>query len=1236
MDSGFMHDESSGEAGISEGIQGDEFSDEDQHLSREELLVKVAQLKSQISQFEGERQEYQANQSNLLESVQHYCDVLEYSVAGFFQSTPGGQYILANKAIAQTLGYESSVDLMSSVREIGHQVYLNPDDRQRFMAALHESGRINGFEYQARRKDGSIIWVSENARAVYDENNAVLYYEGSSVDITQQKQAEAALSQAKQELEHKVDERTAALRESNDYLIAEIAERKRAEDALRENQQLLRSIIDTVPAMINAKDTQSRYIIMNDYQAGLYGVTTDQVVGRKAVDILDEAYGNYTDSLDQQVINSGEAMPLFEEEYRDAKGEMHSWLTTKVPLKDLAGDVQGVVTTAIDVTHRRQTEEELSATQDQLQAVLETIPGIVSWIGCDHRYLGVNQQLASMFGLRPEQFIGQDIGFLNASSEFNDFVRQFFDTPHQEAFQEFRANVNDEERVYLIVVQKYNNGRAAFAVGIDITERRKAEMALQVAKDQLQAALDAVPGIVSWISADLKYLGVNRHLAGLFNLPPEAFAGQDIGFLHTSQEFSTFVRELFNSSAKEASREITASVNATTRIFLIMAQKYDHEQAAFTVGIDITEQRQAQEALVQAETKYRTFFESVVEGIFQTTPDGYYENANPALAKIYGYDSVEELMVKLTSIQNQLYVDSGRRKDFIRTLEENDEVYGFESQVYRKDGSLIWISENARAVKDADGTLLYFEGTVEDITERKHAVEELRRAKAELESKVNERTQTLQQLNERLVTEITKRRQTEEALRTSEAELRALFSAMTEYIAVFDAQGNYRNVVSTHSDLLYSPDMNRIGKSVYDVLPPDKAAMFVIYIQRALNTNQTITLEYSLPVRTLANGHTRIDEPLSEEAWYTASVSPMPDSCVIWVARDITERRNAESALREAEVKYRSIFENAVEGIFQTTASGMVLNVNPALATMYGYESPKDLEENVENVGVVYVDPNRRKQFIEVLERQDSISDFESQVKRRDGKIIWISETARAVRNKQQQLQYYEGTVQDITIRKQAEIALKAEQHKSEKLLLNILPQAIANQLKQKPQLIADRFDEATILFADIVDFASFSSQTSPTGLVDVLNRIFSSFDRLAEKHHLEKIKTIGDAYMVVGGLPTERAGHIEAIANLALDMQRSIKDFKRSDGTSFQLRVGIHSGPVVAGVIGIKKFIYDLWGDTVNVASRMESQGTPNRIQVTHTVYEQLHETYILEARGEIDVKGKGNMQSYWLKGKR
>ena len=213
---------------------------------------------------------------------------------------------------------------------------------------------------------------------------------------------------------------------------------------------------------------------------------------------------------------------------------------------------------------------------------------------------------------------------------------------------------------------------------------------------------------------------------------------------------------------------------------------------------------------------------------------------------------------------------------------------------------------------------------------------------------------------------------------------------------------------------------------------------------------------------------------------------------------------------------------------------------------------------------------------------------------------------------------------------------LVAERERAERLLLNILPPSIAQRLGHNQDTIADSFEEATVLFADIVNFTNLSSHISPTELVSMLNEIFSRFDRLLERYGLEKIKTIGDSYMVVGGLPLIRPDHAEAVAEFALDMQQQIQEFNAERGQAFSMRIGINTGPVVAGVIGLKKFIYDLWGDTVNIASRMESHGIPGAIQVSSATYERLKDKYLFEERGAIDVKGKGEMITYLLKSKK
>jgi class 3 adenylate cyclase len=208
----------------------------------------------------------------------------------------------------------------------------------------------------------------------------------------------------------------------------------------------------------------------------------------------------------------------------------------------------------------------------------------------------------------------------------------------------------------------------------------------------------------------------------------------------------------------------------------------------------------------------------------------------------------------------------------------------------------------------------------------------------------------------------------------------------------------------------------------------------------------------------------------------------------------------------------------------------------------------------------------------------------------------------------------------------------------NERLLLNILPPSIAERLRGGEVVIADRFDEMTVMFADCVRFTELSSHLTPVELVELLNDLFSIFDRLVDRYGLEKIKTIGDAYMVVGGLipdPDDRP-HVARVADMALDLLAEVEPFRTPHGHSVQVRIGIHTGPTVAGVIGLKKFIYDIWGDAVNTASRMESQGMPGRIQVSAPTYERLAADFTFEPRGTVEIKGKGALQTYFLTGRR
>jgi len=212
---------------------------------------------------------------------------------------------------------------------------------------------------------------------------------------------------------------------------------------------------------------------------------------------------------------------------------------------------------------------------------------------------------------------------------------------------------------------------------------------------------------------------------------------------------------------------------------------------------------------------------------------------------------------------------------------------------------------------------------------------------------------------------------------------------------------------------------------------------------------------------------------------------------------------------------------------------------------------------------------------------------------------------------------------------------LRSEQQRSEHLLLNILPAPIAARLKQGEASISDSFEDISVLFADIVGFTRMADGMQPAELVGMLNSLFSAFDTLVEQHGLEKIKTIGDAYMVAAGVPGACPDHAGKMTDLALAMLQATQNFNRRTGRDLQVRIGIHSGPAVAGVIGLHKFSYDLWGDTVNTASRMESHGMAGCIQISESTYQKLGDGYLVEERGSIDIKGKGPLCTWFVTGR-
>jgi PAS domain S-box-containing protein len=475
-------------------------------------------------------------------------------------------------------------------------------------------------------------------------------------------------------------------------------------------------------------------------------------------------------------------------------------------------------------------------------------------------------------------------------------------------------------------------------------------------------------------------------------------------------------------------------------------------------------------------------------------------------------------------------------------------------------------------------------------------------------------------------------------LHRSHAELHAQREAALDGILVFDERGE----ICAHNQRLL--DLWDISADLFE--QGTEAVLQAIRSQLRLPNEFSATLAYLQEFRfdtsrdeiDLINGRTfeRYSSPLYSEL-NRADHSDYSNEYYgrIWFFRDMTELREKQKQLRANEAYMRMILDNIPQQVFWKDTNLVFQGCNRHWAEAAGLASP---EEAIGKTDFDLLPPKLAEEFRqrdqEIMETDTPVLHVEA-VKFKpgeDGTKIWLDINKLPIHDRDGQVIGILGVLDDITVRREAQEALRLEQERSEELLLNILPKPIAERLKVDRGSIAKHFDRATILFADIVGFTPLSAELEPIALVDLLNRIFTAFDRRATFHGLEKIKTIGDAYMVAGGIPMENGYHIEAIAEMALDMQQAIQELRQELDRDFAIRVGIHVGPVVAGVIGTSKFIYDLWGDTVNVASRMESSGDADRIQISEALYKSLKGRYLCEPRGAVNVKGKGLMETYWL----
>ena len=513
------------------------------------------------------------------------------------------------------------------------------------------------------------------------------------------------------------------------------------------------------------------------------------------------------------------------------------------------------------------------------------------------------------------------------------------------------------------------------------SDRKAAEEALRESEERYRIAIEHSNDGVALVEGD-KHIYVSNKFVEIFGYAsPEELIGQpQSATVHPDdyERVSDINRQRQRGEPVPFRYEFKGIRKDGTYVYVeVSATKINYKGAPVTLAYvrDITERKIAEKLLKETEDKYRGIFENAVEGIFQTTPDGRFIDANPALARIYGFESPQELLETVTDVENQLYVNPEDRKRLKELYANQDFVSNFDTQLYRKDGAKIWVSMSARTVRDMDGKIVYYEGTIEDITQSKELGD---------------------------------------ALKMAEREKSLILNAIPEMVIFHDNEMKILWVNKTAYDLIGRKTNGFIGRHCYEVWHKNDHVCQGCPVKKALVSGRP------------SDGEVK---GLDGKTWYVRGYPVRTEEDVlvgvVEICLDVTERKRMEKALVRSEEKYRDIFENAVEGIFQTTPDGCYLQVNPALVKMYGYESPEELMTTISDIGhQIYVDPEDRLLLQEAIAKQGFVEGFEAQQYQKDGTKIWTSSNARAVLNPHGNIIYFEGTVENITDRKHLESQL--------------------------------------------------------------------------------------------------------------------------------------------------------------------------------------------------------------------
>lgn len=789
----------------------------------------------------------------------------------------------------------------------------------------------------------------------------------------------------------------------------ELLDRKQSDERLRASEERLAAVMEGSQLGYSDWNIQTDEVKRNERWAEMLGYTLEEV---------QENIHQWRELLHphdrERALRSVEEhlngkTPVHRDEYRmRAKDGTYRWVLDQGRIIEYndQGRPLRMTATHTDITERKQAEEALKKSKQRLQAFFDqSLDGFffcdfeepVKWkhtsnkdetleyIISKKRFTEVNNAMLKQYGVSREKFLcltTKDI-FAHDLDQGRKLRRELFDKGHLHLETYERTSEGLPvwfEGDYVCLYDVNESITGFFGIQRDITDRKKAEISLRESEKNLEEAQRiAHVGSWNWVAAtDTPFW--SKELCAILevdpNQPAPSVAEQGKFYSADSMERmkSAIAKTMETGEPYDIELEGTRK-DGSKRWLLARGERWFNDKGEHIglrgTALEITERKLAEQALRESEERYRTLFAGMLDGVYRSTHDGKFVDVNPAMVKMFGYSSREE-MLKI-DIKKDLYFSPEERNSlFLDTGQEKVDEF----RMKRKDGTEIWVEDHGRYVHDENGNVIYHEGILRDITERKKA---------------------------------------EDALKRSEAFTKSIVENEPECVKIVGMDGILQYMNPAGLAMIEAESMESVlGKSVYPIIAEKDRQAFIELTEKVLQGGQGM-LRFEV---TGLKGTKR---------WLDTHAVPLYDehgrvTALLGITRDITERMRAAEAVREAEEKYRSIFENAVEGIYQSSPEGRFYTVNPAFASMMGYKSPQEMMVSITDIArQLYVETDRRKDFIRQLEEQGSLSDFDYQMRRKDGRLIWVAENARLVRDSDGKVLYYEGMLEDITARKQNE-----------------------------------------------------------------------------------------------------------------------------------------------------------------------------------------------------------------------